>query len=573
MAAKEYGVIVGDLVVAVQLATRKSASRLAKAWLSVPAGVLAILATAFGVNKLLQLGAVSFPASVACLVILFLGLLLLERVIGEHWTKRIVAVIEIPGRWSLRWINILFTPSFVLLPLSPSIGGIEVLKVIAVFVIGFLIMMTLAAYMTRGLQLTLGSSKRAMAERAEELGAENDEIPMTVTLRSADSPGTRTGSEVTISTEPGAELHPPHGSGDLQSTHQGSREPSPDVHGQRADPSARTPMPSSRATTWALALSSKLDMTTYAVLFTFVGIPIYYAVGYAMPLQLTFSVLAYFAAMSIPPNWRHYLHPVLVSSLLTVLGLWVLGLIKGQSLDMTLREFRTGATYLKLWDGVHKLPGAGDIFASVLDAGIVSLALPMYQYRRELKQHFLAIVLPNVIISIGSLFAYPYICYAVGISAERSLAFAARSLTLALATPAVANLGGDSNTVAALAITSGIIGVLVGQRMLALLKIPDVGFERWLASLIPYVYVLATCSRATLKIDDIKLIENQLDEARIEDRAASDGEKESPSGIRPAGDCLVDALVSELVTCNANPKEIGYEGAATRIMRGTAAHV
>lgn len=97
----------------------------------------------------------------------------------------------------------------------------------------------------------------------------------------------------------------------------------------------------------------------------------------------------------------------------------------------------------------------------------------MYQFRRELRMHFFAIVLPNVAISIGSLFAYPYICFVTGISAERSLAFAARSLTLALAIPAVANLGGDSNTVAALAITSGIVGVLIGQRMLALLKIPD----------------------------------------------------------------------------------------------------
>lgn len=54
-----------------------------------------------------------------------------------------------------------------------------------------------------------------------------------------------------------------------------------------------------------------------------------------------------------------------------------------------------------------------------------------------------------------------------------SLAFAARSLTLALATPAAANLGGDANTVAAIAIMSGILGVLIGQRMLGLLRIPE----------------------------------------------------------------------------------------------------
>lgn len=35
--------------------------------------------------------------------------------------------------FALRYINIFFTPSFVLLPLSPAIGGVEVGKIIAVF--------------------------------------------------------------------------------------------------------------------------------------------------------------------------------------------------------------------------------------------------------------------------------------------------------------------------------------------------------------------------------------------------------------------------------------------------------
>lgn len=97
----------------------------------------------------------------------------------------------------------------------------------------------------------------------------------------------------------------------------------------------------------------------------------------------------------------------------------------------------------------------------------------MFSYRQELKRHFFAIVIPNVAVSIGSLFGYPVVCYAIGISAKRSLAFAARSLTLALATPAVENLGGDKNTVAALAIMSGIVGALVGPQMLDWMGIPE----------------------------------------------------------------------------------------------------
>lgn len=80
-------------------------------------------------------------------------------------------------------------------------------------------------------------------------------------------------------------------------------------------------------------------------------------------------------------------------------------------------------------------------------ASIVALALPMFQYRKELRSHFVAIVVPNVALSVGSLFGYPALCYAMGISSTRSLAFSARSLTLALASPAVSNLGGDLNAV------------------------------------------------------------------------------------------------------------------------------
>lgn len=241
----------------------------------------------------------------------------------------------------------------------------------------------------------------------------------------------------------------------------------------------QSPLAPLRSRRWAAFLTTNLDWITYLSIFFLVGIPVYYAKGYAMPLHLTITILAYFTAMMLPPQWRQYLHPVLVSALLTVLTTWVFALTRGQDLHAALTEYRTGLKYLQLWQGTTNsnnqqlLPGAGDVFGTVLDASIVSLALPMYQHRRELRSHFAAIVVPNVVLAAGSLFAYPPACRAAGIGAERALAFAARSLTLALAIPATDNLGGDANTVAAVAIMSGIVGALVGQRMLAMLKIPE----------------------------------------------------------------------------------------------------
>lgn len=354
-------------------------------------------------------------------------------------------------------------------------------------VIGFFVVFVATAYIARFLQLILGISKRAATERAEEMGDEDDAIPLAdATPRSA----TRQNSEITLTSEwstPGFtddstnDLIAPQRAQDPSLIRGTGGPPENDVpsHHVARSQVLQAPLPLTRPQRWAAFISLNFDRLTYIILFLFIGLPIYYSTGYAMPAQVTFNILAYFIALSLPARWRQFLHPVLVSSGITILGVWILGLIRGDSLDTTLGAYKTGTNYLDLWHGEKhlKMPGAGDILVSILDASIVALALPMFSYRMELKRHFFAIVIPNVTISIGSLFGYPALCYAIGISSTRSLAFAGRSLTLALATPAVKNLGGDANTVAALAIMSGILGALIGSRVLDWLKIPEGQFS------------------------------------------------------------------------------------------------
>jgi putative effector of murein hydrolase len=347
-------------------------------------------------------------------------------------------------------------------------------------VIGFFVVFIATAYIARFLQLIFGTSKRAITERAEEMGDESDEIPL------ADSTPRGQNSEITLTSGWSTPGFPDDSTNDLIAP-QRAQDPSR-IRGTGGPPDRdapsrsiarsrilQAPFPLTRPQRWAAFINQNFDRLTYLILFLFLGVPIYYVTGYAMPAQLTFNILAYFTALSLPSRWRQFLHPVLVSSGITVLGIWILGLIRGDSLDTSLSAYKTGTNYLELWHGKKHLkpPGPGDLLVSALDASIVALALPMFSYRMELKRHFFAIVIPNVAVSIGSLFGYPMLCYAIGISASRSLAFAGRSLTLALATPAVKNLGGDANTVAALAIMSGILGALIGSRVLDWLKIPE----------------------------------------------------------------------------------------------------
>lgn len=125
---------------------------------------------------------------------------------------------------------------------------------------------------------------------------------------------------------------------------------------------SQAPLPLTRPQRWAAFINLNFDRLTYTFLFLFVGLPIYYTTGYSMPAQLTFNVLAYFFAISLPPRWKQFLHPVLVSSAITVLGVWVMGLIRGDTLREILTSYKTSTNYLDLWHGEKGLPmpGAGD---------------------------------------------------------------------------------------------------------------------------------------------------------------------------------------------------------------------
>lgn len=321
-----------------------------------------------------------------------------------------------------------------------------------------------------------------MTERAEELGHESDSIPLTNVRHESDESDDVTGN-FPIADSPPVETELAQ---DIQAPSR-AQDPSRIV-GTGGPPVASTvttstrqshirqaPPALTRAQAWAATASLNIDIITYALLTTLVGLPIYYAVGYAMPVQLGTNVIFYLLAIRIPAKYKTFLHPVLVSSAFTILAVWVLALIRHNSLDEGLRAYTTGTKYTELWDETPNLapPGAGDVFGSVLDVSIVALGLPMFKYRQELKTRFLAIVIPNISLSVGSLLGYPAFCYAIGISPPRSLAFASRSLTLALATPATKNLGGDLYTVAPLCIFSGIIGVVAGPWLLKKLRIPE----------------------------------------------------------------------------------------------------
>lgn len=66
------------------------------AWIYVPAGIMVMLLACLGINSLIGLSSVSFPASVACMIILFFFLIILDITIGNRKTSALVHLIDIP---------------------------------------------------------------------------------------------------------------------------------------------------------------------------------------------------------------------------------------------------------------------------------------------------------------------------------------------------------------------------------------------------------------------------------------------------------------------------------------------
>ncbi|GMF07105.1 unnamed protein product [[Candida] boidinii] len=214
-------------------------------------------------------------------------------------------------------------------------------------------------------------------------------------------------------------------------------------------------------------LIRNLDWILYSIFFI-VSIPIYFTTNYAMPYQLSVSVLLFKACLLLPNKFKRILHPILLSFALILLVIFIMTSIKKTNFKNAIRLYKTGRNYTNLFNSnsYPNWPGAGDFLLSLMDISIVSLSLPMFNYRLDLKKYFIVIIVPILCCSFGCLFIYPVVCYHIGISPERSLGFSGRSVTLALGTPLVEALDGSVQLMAVTTIVTGILGVLCGDFVL-----------------------------------------------------------------------------------------------------------
>lgn len=497
-----------------------------------------MLAILYGVNEIIKLTTINFPASVTCMLLLYAFLAILAKIFGEKKISPIIKIIEIPSGFSLRWINIFFTPAFVTLPLSSWISAKEALTIAAVFVFGYIIATAIIAYFTIFLQFILKKGRKSNIERAEELNLNEETNPDALStainshnessdesiysIQDLDLERIKSLNEVPqniVIDLPKGDINPTEENfikrintrideeNELNITmnHPNLLSPSSSIHLdyhhlEKPSPIASPIRPLNpgvdvkftknklfckRAIIEQLQIDrndlsirighfikDNFDYFVFFILFI-VGLPVYFVLDYDMPLQLSIAIFMFLFVLRAPPQrYKRFFHPVLCSVILSWFWFYIFGLMKHETLFDWLDQYKTGITYLKVFYNIGK-PGAGDIFSTLLDVSIVSLSIPMYTYRSDLRRHLIEIILPILVMSAGCFFIYPPLCYHIGISPERSLGFAGRSITLALGTPFVNSLDGSIPLMAVTTVISGIIGALTCQPFFKFLRIRD----------------------------------------------------------------------------------------------------
>ncbi|CAH0021531.1 unnamed protein product [Clonostachys rhizophaga] len=131
--------------------------------------IKSMLAVCFGMRIFFSTVGISFPPSVACMIIFFILLLCSEALLGTRPTNAVVGLIK--GDWALKLINNFFAPAFIMFPTSPPIAISEVMKIIAVFCESIQQQapgLPLIANLTQGLRWILHYFQRAPEMRRDE---------------------------------------------------------------------------------------------------------------------------------------------------------------------------------------------------------------------------------------------------------------------------------------------------------------------------------------------------------------------------------------------------------------------
>ncbi|CAN8097331.1 unnamed protein product [Discula destructiva] len=242
--------------------------------------------------------------------------------------------------------------------------------------------------------------------------------------------------------------------------------------------------PAKSVLTWA---GQNIFLMLSILIFLLIGLPlssmrnndVWLDIGFLFTVWLSFTSAQTRVKHQLPHCPQHkkslttiatLLNPVLWTSLFLLCYGLAKSHVHGVPTATVVNRFKTGTTvsdliahHLTTSSTVSPPFGAGDIATSILNAGIVSWGLKLFEYRSQiLSRGGLTVLFTSALLAIFNIIAWPLLAHAIGVRpAGYDLSFAARSVTIALGGPAMASLGGDAGVNAVGVVVNGIVFQLV----------------------------------------------------------------------------------------------------------------
>ncbi|VBB86257.1 Putative protein of unknown function [Podospora comata] len=228
---------------------------------------------------------------------------------------------------------------------------------------------------------------------------------------------------------------------------------------------------STSAKLWCLANPMLLLMWTLTLT---IGLPLRVCLALDTPLStlllfaLWLSTLAIQSSLKTSPYLRPFartllsglFNAVLWTSLTMAAYLLLDGHLSSRPLQAMLTTLESHNPFSSALLNSFSVPlTAGDVALSILNAGLVSWGLKLYEYRLQLLSRAgLTVFTVSSLIALGNVSCGPLLAHTMGVAPQgRALAFAARSVTLALGNPVLDTLSADKSLNAAMVVISGIV--------------------------------------------------------------------------------------------------------------------
>ncbi|NEQ48983.1 MAG: LrgB family protein [Leptolyngbya sp. SIO3F4] len=168
-------------------------------------------------------------------------------------------------------------------------------------------------------------------------------------------------------------------------------------------------------------------------------------------LELTITLVVYNLAyrLHVYASYHPFLNPVITSVAILISFLLL-----------------TGTSYETYFEG-------GQFLHVLLGPATVALAIPLYQQVSKLRRLFLPMMLAITAGIIINTFSVVFIAQLLGASVQTQLSLAPKSVTAPVAMGISEQIGGLPTLTAAMVVLTGILGALLGPKLLQLMRFQD----------------------------------------------------------------------------------------------------